>query len=589
MDRKVVSEMRTGATIEFHRGVFRFSVLRRRSPRDACLATGQIEWLPLDDDARQIAKFPSSRTISLSFLRVKFECGDVYVLFRGSSFVEELRGSTPRTPTDVRRVAYWNDAAAIWFSQADRSWCIMANRACSIPIFYDASGDEEVTCSNSIESLLAGSRPSVDGVGLAEALIFDAPLRDRTIWSRVRQIPAGYSLDVSTTAVAQVQRMKLRIGGHVVGDSTELTEEAARLTQFAVRRAAGPAEDVLIPLSGGLDSRGIAACLPPGLRRARSVGYGHRLSLELVYSRAAARIAGIPWRAYPLDRTHFERSFLTVVGPAGVMTHRMHCHTTGAVMSSEPESALVLPGFMGDPVQGARAGTVQQTTSIAACTPYLLKKYRQSEASLSEMFPPEVRDGVLGDLEWLVRDATALHEPAQFDEYFFVVERQSKVITHIFNAFATGDVRLAFPYMDGAWARLFLSLYPALRLRRGLFIRALGRVSPRLMELPAVASGLGPTSATLLAQISRLQQIVEKTSLGKFSLPDPCQTENVRHVLRTVLASKLRRCVRNLAASGLISSAVAAEVDSVRYERLDAHAGFRLISLAEVLGLELSP
>lgn len=583
--------MSLNASLDLHCGTFRLFITRRASLHLSPLVLGEVEWSALRSDNCHLAIFPPSSVIFLSLLRVRCENGEAYVLFRGSSFLEELRESLVLTLADVQNAAYWNDAVAIWFSQADGCWCVMSNRACSLPVFWSSRSDE-VICSNSIQSVAASWPPPVDPVGLAEALIFDAPLRDRSIWFGIRQIPAGYSLDVSTASVTLSKRMVLQIGGNLSGDLNELADHAAKLAQRAVRLAIMPEDNVLITLSGGLDSRGIAACLPSWVRAASAVGYGHRHSLELVYSRAVARTLSIPWHGYHLDRQHFERSFLSVVDPAGVMTHRMHCHMVGAVTCIELKPVVLLPGFMGDPVQGARSGKEQRTTSAASCAVYLLEKYRQSENSVAEMFPADVRDEILHDLSWLVRDATTLHEPTQFDEYFFVIERQPKLITHIFNALSTNQIKLAFPYMDGAWARFFLSLEGRWRHQRGLFRTSLSRAAPLIADLPSVATGgvvsswsQGQLSLMFLVhRVAQLQRIVETCSLGMLSLPDPCQTENVRHVLRTVLLSKLRRSITHLRESGLISSAVADEVESVQYKRLDAHAGFRLISLAEVLG-----
>jgi hypothetical protein len=384
--------------------------------------------------------------------------------------------------------------------------------------------------------------------------------------------------------------MEFRIGGDLSGDPDELAEHAATLTQRAVQLAVKSEDHVLVPLSGGLDSRGIAMHLPP-VRVATAVSYGHQHSLELVYGRATADSLGIPWKAYPLDRHHFKRPFLSVVEQSGVMTHRMHCHMAGAVLSSGSEEVVLLPGFMGDLVQGLRWRLIEQTTSASSCAWFLLKKYRQTENSFNRMFPPEVRDAVLHDLEWLVRDATALHEPIQFDEYYYFVERQPKLITHIFNALVTSHIRLSFPYMDGAWARFFLSLQGRFRYQRKLFRDSLSRACPRVGELPSLGTGGVVTSwsrsrrSAMLQRIGQLQQIVEKLSFGKLSFPDPCQTENVRHVLRTVLIPKLRHSVRRLCDEGIVTAEVADEVCSARYKHLDAHAGFRLISLAEVIGI----
>jgi hypothetical protein len=275
---------------------------------------------------------------------------------------------------------------------------------------------------------------------------------------------------------------------------------------------------------------------------------------------------------------------------SGVMSHRMHCHTAAAVMSVIDEGQwLVATGFMGDPIQGARAGVTTETTSEEQCITYLLNKYRQTRESFERMFPTATKAGILEDLRWLFRDTTSRHEPRQFDEFFFVVERQPKLITHIFNAFMRPNVRLAYPYMDGQWARFFLGLAQSHRSGRTLFVDSLRIVAPSLWVLPSLGGGAistRPKHALINStreRINLLQKAVECVSFGRLSMPDPCQTENVRHILRTILRGHVRTVVRHLRADGLLPEGVANEVHSLTYRHLDAFAGYRLISLADVL------
>src|SRR5207248_599794 len=128
----------------------------------------------------------------------------------------------------------------------------------------------------------------------------------------------------------------------------------AILAQRAVQLAVNPKDDVIVPLSGGLDSRGIATHLPPWVQTATAISYGHRRSLEFDYARETAHILGIPWKAYYLDRNHFRRAFLPVVERGGLMTHRMHCQMAGIASIIEHQDIVLLPGFMGDLVQGLR-------------------------------------------------------------------------------------------------------------------------------------------------------------------------------------------------------------------------------------------
>lgn len=137
--------------------------------------------------------------------------------------------------------------------------------------------------------------PRIERRGLAGILLVHGPLADRPLLADTRRLPKGHRLRWSRDRGASEQRV-YRVGRTPPPPGETTTAMHARIGHEllgAIRRHA-PDEPSAILLSGGLDSRLVAACLSHLAIPTRAIALGRDDDFEVRAARAVARRLEIP-------------------------------------------------------------------------------------------------------------------------------------------------------------------------------------------------------------------------------------------------------------------------------------------------------
>jgi hypothetical protein len=322
-----------------------------------------------------------------------------------------------------------------------------------------------------------------------------------------------------------------------------------------------------------------------------TVSFGHPGAFELAFGRAVARQCGASWRKYELDSAHYTASQLPKLVRAGCgMTPLQHLHLSSALRQFPQGQSQVLIGYMGDPVAGADAEEKCNAVNADGAVAAMFAKAGITQHAAAELFGRHTVECIVDDLQRMFRDAISENPAEAFLEYYFIVERQSKLVTHIFNHLHWSGHGLGFPFMDGEWARFFLALPPALRANRSLFQKSLCAQRPDLARIPSTA-GFAPFTASapyrrcadLAAKYwNRACTASQRISGYRFSLPNPFATELQGAILRGPLHHQLLQSVEKLRTADLLSAPLADFLISQK----SLHRpwiGFRAISTAHCL------
>ncbi|PWB58940.1 MAG: hypothetical protein C3F18_01565, partial [Nitrosomonadales bacterium] len=152
-------------------------------------------------------------------------------------------------------------------------------------------------------------RPGIDPLALAQFLTTSHLLDERSLLRGVSVLPPAALLTVNRSGIAQRRYWTPRFEPDT---SLDLERWAGRLGEAlreAVERSVGEKPFVL-PCSGGLDSRAIAAFLPErALERGRACSFGHAHCYDVRYGRKVARAAGLSHEVLPVPPDFF-RSYL---------------------------------------------------------------------------------------------------------------------------------------------------------------------------------------------------------------------------------------------------------------------------------------
>ncbi|RQG96184.1 asparagine synthase-related protein [Natrarchaeobius oligotrophus] len=127
---------------------------------------------------------------------------------------------------------------------------------------YTYSDEDAIYLSREIAYILETADVEPDSMGIAQYLLFGYPLGKRTLYDGVTQVPPASFIRLSDGEIRSQQLSQIDIEAKRHADKS-IDENAARLSDLiasSVRRRASSGTNV-VSLSGGLDSRALAACM----------------------------------------------------------------------------------------------------------------------------------------------------------------------------------------------------------------------------------------------------------------------------------------------------------------------------------------
>lgn len=214
------------------------------------------------------------------------------------------------------------------------------------------SPDYKDVCSDS------GVRGRVDKQSLADFLYLGFVLDERTLHQDVKLLPAASILSYKNNQLSIEKYWDYSFSGQdysCINEEEYLEEFTRRIWNSLERRLAGKSE-VIIPLSGGLDSRTIAGMMSGhGYEgRVKTFSYGNRSCYDVVYGEKIAKALGYNHTFLPINTDYlakYAEKFVALTdGTIDCLnSHMMLFHD----ICPSNKSFNVLSGFLGDVLTGA--------------------------------------------------------------------------------------------------------------------------------------------------------------------------------------------------------------------------------------------
>lgn len=251
----------------------------------------------------------------------------------------EGRAVLIRVTPDGREWTMWND------------WCG------SIPVFHARVGQGRIA--GTLEPVVVGAagytpsnffRPAVISL-----LINGHYLNDWTLYEGMKVVPAdcvakwsdsGFQLSRLWTVKPTDTRWN-----HGWDD---LVDEMHQLTQQAIADVLVTSPSWVLPLSGGLDSRLIAAVGAQMGTEMRAYTYGSALWNETIYARQVAKALKIPWKRIDLGTGYLARYTRTWADWFGSALHFHGMYQMPFLHAVRSQNSPIVTGFTGDPLAGAQ-------------------------------------------------------------------------------------------------------------------------------------------------------------------------------------------------------------------------------------------
>ncbi|HWS87101.1 MAG TPA: asparagine synthase C-terminal domain-containing protein [Pyrinomonadaceae bacterium] len=264
-------------------------------------------------------------------------------------------------------------------SSDGRRWTMWNDWAGSIPVFHARVGKGRIASTLEPVVVAAGNYSPDDFFlpGLLSLLLNGHFLGDWTLFKDMKVVPP----DVA--AEWEGERFSWR-RLWTVKPTTErwesgwddLVEEMHDLFRRAIAEALKTQPAWILPLSGGLDSRLIAAVGAETGAELHAYTYGRKDWIETIYARQVATALQLPWRRVPIDPDHLARHTRMWLEWFGSATH---CHGMYQMPFLEAVREVHLPittGFTGDPLAGAQTAIMMSGSADRPMLERLMDKWQ---------------------------------------------------------------------------------------------------------------------------------------------------------------------------------------------------------------------
>jgi asparagine synthase (glutamine-hydrolysing) len=370
-----------------------------------------------------------------------------------AAYFEEVNGWSDF----VKKVQVLNGFFAVVVHHGDEYY-IAVDKVRSVPLFYAIKENRFILSDDPqwIQNHITGK--SYDSISIVEFLLTGYVTGSYTLDQNIRQLQAGEALRIcneSAPIVHNERYYQFVTGKGESGNTSEgaLLRRLDEVTLAAIERlikfAAG--RTIVVPLSGGLDSRLIAMTLRRlGYKNILAFSYGVKGNWESGISQKVARQLGIPWYFVEYTRDFWKQWYWSdecqsYIRYASKLVSLAHLQDWPAIMELRKERVLsedvvIVPGHSRDFVSGSHIP--QELTELAECDVQKVIKaiwrhhYVLMPLSLAAeyvgMDQREALMGVLGRLEVYFEQAKGLktEKAIALYESWDWAERQAKYIVN---------------------------------------------------------------------------------------------------------------------------------------------------------------
>ncbi|MCL6415745.1 asparagine synthase-related protein [Aestuariirhabdus sp. Z084] len=390
---------------------------------------------------------------------------------------------------------------------------------------YQCELSGQLLLCSSLESFRAISafRPRLDHYGAAQLLITSHLCDEHSLLEGVTLLPPATRLQCQGATVQHERYWTPSIESADAERDDSIERMMAEASQALNCRLQGT-ERLMLPLSGGLDSRLLAGLLPPSLHsRTHSCSYGHSHSYDRRIGQKVARALGLAHQSLSLPTQLYSDYQQCALGLAdGEIS--IEAFPLFRLLEAGTPGETLLSGYAGDWIsakkllheQGSmeasmahlwqklyvRMGFQEGLFAQVVCHPELKRGYQRLQQTMQSAFDQARAD--------------SFAEKAQLLEFW---HRQRRYVTYQLSALEA-RFRVVAPLCDSELVKRWLCLPMSLKEGQRGYRQLIHKVSPALAALPVAGSrryqslGLENTEERLDA-LARLQQSLASSGLNE--------------------------------------------------------------------------
>jgi len=465
-----------------------------------------------------------------------------------------------------------------------------------LPLFYFTKDDYFVV-SSSFERLLLKLKEKhldaldFDRTAIFESMIFDNPLRARTLFKNISKTLPGkkISINAMTLNVSEESTFILPFDkGSADFNKKHFLDEATEiLKKLSMSFASFKTGEVLLPLSGGLDSRLLACLLSKNNIPYSSITFGPKESTEPYIAKKVAKQLDIPIVHLELKNDYYRTYGDAVTWLTGGLSSPMHCHLYAVLSANQVYSDNIVHGYLGgeyagssQPEHACNYSMSEDDALHSFIVKYLAPKWVWSQLSTKD------KDAIINDLKEIMTENCQCNLPCHFEEYVHNVDRQFSLIANIFSPIeAFGHV--IRPFASKEYAIFFNSLPYELRKDRRLFVEAATSLFPEVFKIGTqnqiyksqhFIGKIEKQVSSLMSKLSYESLLITK---GKFVIHNPKSFERHRELLQLELNNYLTKSISEI--SELLDMDITNLGLNSRKNRRQVISQYRVLSLSRFI------
>jgi asparagine synthetase B (glutamine-hydrolysing) len=287
-------------------------MIRAMKDEDYCITESILDYScvlgELDIKSTKVKELITKKEDKLSIVT----CGEVY-----NEDIENLDKSIlalyEEGRLDLLKNLNGSFAAAI-YDGAEEKLTLVNDRYGLIKLFYYHDKDRFCFAPKIRPLLRLGAKKSLRKDAIIDFFLFGYLLVDKTFFEHIRQLPPASILEVSKNGMNLVKYWDYEYVEHYdARPQEELIDELGTLWQRAVERRIKKDETIIIPLSGGLDSRAILAAVLRCTSKDNIITstFGEQGSFDFEIGKMVAEKAGVKNIPVGVEKADFERKYNT--------------------------------------------------------------------------------------------------------------------------------------------------------------------------------------------------------------------------------------------------------------------------------------
>lgn len=402
----------------------------------------------------------------------------------------------------------------------------------------------------------------LDLAGFWEGMIYDHPLCTRTMNKNIMQLTDGLRLEYhSNSDEWSTMRWNYFDVSRRCSEAELLKRIDERLNALCRAYWDALPEDsyILLPLSGGLDSRLLAIHLAmtgdPSRIRAMTFGFSKRSQEYRLAHRVCKELGISNHRFHQLPREHYGRCVDYFWRFWQGCVSVLHSHMYSFLREHPPGKALLVSGFFADPVAGYAAKSVLSSTQSLEAS----KAYNFFQTEIEEMrIDDTIANDILGDLRFLFDEWKQGNTAIDFDEYLYLTQRQSKTFCPLLQIYRNYCIT-AVPFADPSLVNFFLSAPFALRKEKLIMRKLVALRNHHLLNIGDVSSSVATHSLLyrVLAEwkkwCGRASVVLSWATGDRLRYVSSYSTEDIFGALRSEARQEILAVLNNLYRSGILT------------------------------------